>query len=40
LKRRDTLNQLGARTVGVKEKVKKEPVALEVIDYDSFLAGF
>ncbi len=33
MKRRDTLNQLGARTVGVKENLKKEQVALDVIDY-------
>jgi hypothetical protein len=40
LKRRDTPNQLGARTVEVKERQKKEPAALDVIDLDSFLAGF
>jgi hypothetical protein len=36
LKIRETVNQLGARTVAVKERLKKEPVALEVIDYDSW----
>jgi len=29
LKRRDIVNQSGARAVGVKERLKKEPVALE-----------
>ena len=29
LKRKDTVNQLGARTVGTKERLKKEPVALD-----------
>jgi hypothetical protein len=37
LKGRDTVNQLGARTVGVRERLKIEPAALDVIDY---LAGF
>ncbi len=37
MKRWDILNQLGARTVEVKERLKKEPAALDVIDY---LAGF
>ncbi len=36
-KRRDTVSQLDARTVGVKERLKKQPAALDVIDY---LAGF
>ncbi len=38
MKRRDTVSQSGARTVEVKERLKKEPVALDVIDLDSFLA--
>jgi len=29
LKRRDTVSQSGAKTVGVKEKLKKVPVALD-----------
>jgi hypothetical protein len=37
LKRNDTVSQLDAGTVGVKERLRKEPVALDVIDY---LAGF
>jgi hypothetical protein len=32
LKRRDTMNQLGARTVGVRKKPKREPVASDDID--------
>jgi hypothetical protein len=32
LKRRDTVSQLDARTVGAKENLKKEQVALDVID--------
>jgi hypothetical protein len=32
LKRRDTLKQLGARTVGVRKKPKREPAALDDID--------
>lgn len=29
MKRRDTVSQLGARTAGLKENLKKEPVALD-----------
>ncbi|MDO9099077.1 MAG: hypothetical protein Q7U60_13280 [Candidatus Methanoperedens sp.] len=32
LKRRDTVSQLGARTVGVRKKPEKEPVASDDID--------
>lgn len=37
LKRRGTLSQLGAKTVGVKERIK-ETVASDDIDSDGFLA--
>jgi hypothetical protein len=33
LKRRDTVNQLGARTVGTKERLTKEPVPLDDKNY-------
>jgi hypothetical protein len=32
MKRKDTVSQLDARTVGVKENLKKEQVALDIID--------
>jgi hypothetical protein len=31
-KRKDTVSRLGARTVGVKERLKKEQVVSDVID--------